>query len=106
MMTGIFIRALIAFVVWMAIIVCHFWVCKKRVWLEYDFKCKEDGTAPVPLRKDLFKEQDRCGGPLIIFPGLDLIILIAAWASYVVRQCEYNELYRSSKLFENQPLKR
>lgn len=106
MITGIFVRALIALIVWLAIIVCHFWICKKRVWLKYDFKCKEEGSAPVPTRGDLMNEQYRYGGPLIIFPGLNIIVLIATWVSYIGRKCEYNEIYHSSDLFENQPLKR
>ena len=106
-MIGMLIRGAIIVAIWLAIIACHFWVCKKRVWLRYDLRCRETtDDPPLPTRGDLLNEQYECGGPLLVLPGLNLVILICCWWSYMSAKCDYNEKYHPDKLFENKVLKR
>ena len=100
------IRILIIVAVWLAIIAAHFWVCRKRAWLEYDFDRQEWEFARIPTRQTLIDEQYSKGGPLIILPFANILLLLVTWLTYIERKCEYNEKYRASELWNNKPLKR
>lgn len=101
------IRLVIVLAIWIGIAVLHFWICKKHVWLDYDICCREyDYTPSLPTRRDLVNAQYESGGPMILLPGINILILIGVWASYLKAKCEYNEKYKQSELWDNKPLKR
>ena len=101
------IRTLILLAVWIGIAVLHFWICKKRVWLDYDIRCHEqDYTPTTPTRRDLINKQYESGGPMIMLPGVNILILIGTWWSYMSAKCDYNEKYKQAQLWDNKPLKR
>lgn len=106
-MSAVIIRLIIAIVIWGAIIWLHFIACKKKVWLEYDIERRET-TKPerLPTRRDLMDMQYEFGGPLIIIPGINLILMIVCWLDYAVDKADYNEKYHPDKLWENKVLKR
>ena len=100
------IKILIIVAVWLAIIAAHFWVCRKRVWLEYDFDRQEWEFTRIPTRQTMIDEQYSKGGPLIVLPFINILLLLVTWLTYIERKCEYNEKYRASELWNNKPLKR
>lgn len=106
MIIRILILVVVWLAVWLAIIAAHFWVCRKRVWLEYDFDMQELEFARIPTRQTLIDEQYSKGGPLIVLPFTNILILLVTWITYIERKCEYNEKYRASELWNNKPLKR
>lgn len=108
------IRTLILLAVWIGIAVLHFWVCKNRVWLDYDIACRAQDDCKyyfhrkpsLPTRRDLINKQYESGGPMIMLPGVNILILIGTWWSYMSAKCDYNEKYKQSELWDNKPLKR
>lgn len=102
------IRLAIVLAIWIGIALIHFRICKKNLWLKYDTQCHEYGSevAHLPTNKDLWDEQYESGGPMILMPGVNILILIGSWVSYMKAKCEYNEKYRQSELWDNKPLKR
>ena len=106
-MSAVIIRLIIAIAIWGAIIWLHLRCCEKKVWLAYDIQCRTTtDDPPLPTRKDLLDMQYSHGGPLIVLPGLNLIIMLACWIDYAIDKADYNEKYHPDKLWENKVLKR
>ena len=85
-----------------AIIVAHFWVCKKILWLEYDRSTSVGIRRDTLTRDDLIEQQYQLGGPLLIIPGINLILLLETVWMYLSEKHGWNGYTK----WKNKELKR
>ena len=85
-----------------AIIAVHFWVCKKLLWLKYDRSISVGIPRATLTYDDLIEQQYQLGGPLLLIPGVNLILLLETVWMYLSMRYEWNGYTK----WKNKELKR
>ena len=95
--------------VWIGIIILQIRLCKSLVWMRHDLRIRMDEPRRLPTNRDWLDEIYNHGGPLIIVPAFDLIVLFFTVCDYIElrdKLSEYDEQDHPEKYWENKPLKR